>query len=74
MSHKEAGMTARSARAIQWDMQGFLKQCLDVYRQLVGPTAPQFRRVVTPFIDQKAEEPGDLATAGALAPVASKKS
>ena len=65
-------MTTHSARAIQWDMQGFLKQCLDVYRQLAGPTAPHFRRLVTAFIDQKAEEPGDLANTGALAPVASK--
>ena len=53
-------------------MSGFLKQCLDVYTELAGPAAPKFRKVVTPFLDQKAESEEDLRKAGALAPVASK--
>jgi len=61
MSHKEAGMTSHSAPCIQWDMQGFLVQCLDVYRQLAGPTSAPFRKVVTPYLDQKPETPEQLA-------------
>ena len=53
-------------------MKGFLIQCLDVYKQLAGPTAPTLRKVVTPYLDQKAETPEELAKSGALAPVASK--
>jgi hypothetical protein len=69
---KDVAMNSPVARAIQWDMSGFLKQCLDVYTQLAGPAAPKFRKVVTPFLDQKAESEEDLKKAGALAPVASK--
>ena len=65
-------MTSHSAPCIQWDMQGFLVQCLDVYRQLAGPTSAPFRKVVTPYLDQKPETPEELAKAGALASVASK--
>jgi len=66
------GMSKAKARAIQWDMKGFLQQCIAVYIELAGSHAPKLRKVVSPFIEQKAESPEDMGKAGALAPVASK--
>ena len=60
------------ARGIRWDMSGFLKQCVDVYYSLAGENAPKPRKVISPFIDQKAEPYDESENRGALASVASK--
>jgi hypothetical protein len=65
-------MTKAKARAIQWDMKGFLQQCITVYLELAGSHAPKLRKVVSPFIEQRADSPEEAGKAGALAPVASK--
>jgi hypothetical protein len=72
MTAREAGISAEKAAGMQWDMTGFLRQCVDVYIKLAGPNGPKLRTVVSPYIDQKAESEAEAAVKGALAPVASR--
>ena len=65
-------MTAQKAVGMQWDMTGFLKQCIHVYQELAGPNAQKLRRVVSPYIDQKPETEKEAEVRGELSPVASR--
>jgi hypothetical protein len=46
MTPAAAGMNSSRAKAIQWDMRGFLQQCIDVYLNLAANYTPKLRKVV----------------------------
>ena len=58
-------------KAVEWDQSGFLKQCVDRYRELGGPRAEKIQKVDTQLVDES-KELNTEAHAGYLAPVASK--
>ena len=63
----------KNVQAIEYDMQGFLQQCIDRYVELAGPSGLNFRYVDTPFVDEAPLVPeSETDVRGALAPIASK--
>ena len=53
------------SRSLTYDMAEFLESCLDRYTQLTS--VQKFRKVATPFLDEKVFEEGDFTTQGVLA-------
>ena len=40
-----------SVRTLEWDMSGFLRQCVELYQELGGRSAANLRKVDTPFLE-----------------------
>ena len=62
-------------RVLEYDMEQFVKQCVERYQELAGPKDANLQRGATPFIDE-ANEPstngGQPIASGTLQPIASK--
>ena len=62
-------------RVLEYDMEQFLKQCVERYQELAGPKGANLQRVATPLLDE-ANEPsmngGQPLASGTLQPIASK--
>ena len=63
----------KKVSTVQYDMRGFLQQCLDRYREL-APDAAAFKKVATPFHEERIARPVEAETepSGRLQSIASK--
>ena len=62
-------------RMLEYDMEQFMKQCVERYQELAGGRGANLQRVATPFIDEATEpnvSEGQPVASGVLQPIASK--